>query len=207
VNLMVQSSRVKMTTSDQNTSRLDTDRIQRAVVELLEAIGENPNRDGLKDTPARVARAYQEIFSGVSENPAELLTTNFDLGHEELVLVKNIEVYSICEHHLLPFFGVAHIAYLPGFAGKITGLSKLARVVDLYAKRPQVQERLTNQVADAIEAKLEPAGIIVIIEAQHLCMSMRGIKKTSATTITSTSRGSLKEDPARSEVMNLIRSS
>ncbi|MBM3690672.1 MAG: GTP cyclohydrolase I FolE [Actinobacteria bacterium] len=196
-----------MTTSDQNTSRLDTDRIQRAVVELLEAIGENPNRDGLKDTPARVARAYQEIFSGVSENPAELLTTNFDLGHEELVLVKNIEVYSICEHHLLPFFGVAHIAYLPGFAGKITGLSKLARVVDLYAKRPQVQERLTNQVADAIEAKLEPAGIIVIIEAQHLCMSMRGIKKTSATTITSTSRGSLKEDPARSEVMNLIRSS
>jgi len=196
-----------MTTSDQNTSRLDTDRIQRAVVELLEAIGENPNRDGLKDTPARVARAYQEIFSGVSENPAELLTTNFDLGHEELVLVKNIEVYSICEHHLLPFFGVAHIAYLPGFAGKITGLSKLARVVDLYAKRPQVQERLTNQVADAIEAKLESAGVIVIIEAQHLCMSMRGIKKTSATTITSTSRGSLKEDLARSEVMNLIRSS
>lgn len=196
-----------MTTGDQNISRLDTDRIQRAVVELLEAIGENPNRDGLKDTPARVARAYQEIFSGVSENPAELLTTNFDLGHEELVLVKNIEVYSICEHHLLPFFGVAHIAYLPGFAGKITGLSKLARVVDLYAKRPQVQERLTNQVADAIEAKLESAGVIVIIEAQHLCMSMRGIKKTSATTITSTSRGSLKEDPARSEVMNLIRSS
>ena len=204
---MVQPIRAKMTTNNQNISKLDTNRVERAVVELLEAIGEDPGRDGLKDTPARVARAYKEIFAGVSEDPSELLTTNFDLGHEELVLVKNIEVYSICEHHLLPFFGVAHIAYLPGFAGKITGLSKLARVVDLYAKRPQVQERLTNQVADAIEAKLESAGVVVIIEAQHLCMSMRGIKKTSASTITSTFRGSLKEDPARSEVMYLIRSS
>ena len=196
-----------MSSDKSASSAVDTARIERAVFELLKAIGEDPNRDGLKDTPARVARAYQEIFSGVNQDPTELLTTNFDLGHEELVLVKNIEVYSVCEHHLLPFFGQAHIAYLPGFAGKVTGLSKLARVIDLYAKRPQVQERLTNQVADAIEAKLEPAGVMVIMEAQHLCMSMRGIKKTSAVTITNATRGLLKDEPHRSEVLNLIRNS
>lgn len=188
-------------------SEIDTARIERAITELLLAIGEDPTRDGLRDTPARVARAYQEIFSGVHADPAELLTTSFDLGHEELVLVKGIEVYSVCEHHLLPFFGVAHIGYIPGFGGKITGLSKLARVVDIFAKRPQVQERLTTQIADAIESALQPAGVIVILEAEHLCMSMRGVKKTSATTITSTARGTLKDEPARSEVMNLIRNS
>ena len=196
-----------MTSENPIHTGIDTQRIEQAITELLLAIGEDPTRDGLVDTPARVARAYQEIFSGIHVDPAQALTTNFDLGHEELVLVKGIEFYSICEHHLLPFFGVAHIGYIPGFGGKITGLSKLARVVDLYAKRPQVQERLTTQIADAIEEKLQPAGVIVIMEAQHLCMSMRGIKKTNALTITSTARGSLKDEPGRSEVMNLIRSS
>ena len=196
-----------MTSENPIQTGIDTQRIEQAITELLLAIGEDPTRDGLVDTPARVARAYQEIFSGIHVDPAQALTTNFDLGHEELVLVKGIEFYSICEHHLLPFFGVAHIGYIPGFGGKITGLSKLARVVDLYAKRPQVQERLTTQIADAIEEKLQPAGVIVIMEAQHLCMSMRGIKKTNALTITSTARGSLKDEPGRSEVMNLIRSS
>jgi len=186
---------------------IDTERIERAVAELLLAIGEDPTRDGLRDTPARVARAYKEIFSGIHTDPTEVLTTNFDLGHEELVLVKGIEFYSVCEHHLLPFFGVAHIGYVPGFGGKITGLSKLARVVDLYAKRPQVQERLTTQIADAIETALQPAGVIVVVEAEHLCMSMRGIKKTSALTVTSTARGSLKTDPAKAEVLTLIRNS
>jgi GTP cyclohydrolase I len=186
---------------------IDTARIEQAVTELLLAIGENPTRDGLVNTPARVARAYQEIFAGIHTDPAEVLTTNFDLGHEELVLVKGIEFHSVCEHHLLPFFGLAHVAYLPGYGGKITGLSKLARVVDLFAKRPQVQERLTTQIADAIEDRLQPSGVVVILEAEHLCMSMRGIKKTSAITVTSTARGSLKEEPARSEVMNLIRNS
>jgi GTP cyclohydrolase IA len=186
---------------------IDIERIERAVAELLLAIGDDPTRDGLRDTPARVARAYKEIFSGMHTDPTEVLTTNFDLGHEELVLVKGIEFYSVCEHHLLPFFGVAHIGYVPGFGGKITGLSKLARVVDLYAKRPQVQERLTTQIADAIETALQPAGVIVVIEAEHLCMSMRGIKKTNALTVTSTARGSLKTDPAKAEVLTLIRNS
>ncbi|MFM1905461.1 MAG: hypothetical protein RIT32_257 [Actinomycetota bacterium] len=189
------------------TTGIDTERIERAVTELLLAIGEDPTRDGLRDTPARVARAYQEIFGGINQDPVEVLTTNFDLGHEELVMVKDIEVYSVCEHHLLPFFGVAHVGYLPGFGGKITGLSKLARVVDIFAKRPQVQERLTTQIADAIEAALQPAGVIVVLEAEHLCMSMRGVKKTAARTITSTARGKLKDEPSRSEVMNLIRNS
>lgn len=204
---MAQHLRIQVSSDKFLRSEIDTARIERAVTELLLAIGEDPTRDGLRDTPARVARAYQEIFSGIHTDPAELLTTNFDLGHEELVLVKGIEVYSVCEHHLLPFFGVAHVGYIPGFGGKITGLSKLARVVDVYAKRPQVQERLTTQIADAIESALQPAGVIVILEAEHLCMSMRGIRKTGATTITSTARGSLKEEPARSEVMNLIRNS
>lgn len=188
------------------SNSIDTERIEKAITEILYAIGEDPTRDGLRETPARVARAYQEIFSGIATDPAELLTTGFDLGHEELVLVRDIEVHSICEHHLLPFFGVAHVGYLPGYGGRITGLSKLARVVDVFAKRPQVQERLTTQIADAIESALEPAGVIVVIEAEHLCMSMRGVNKTNARTITSTVRGLLKEEPARSEVLNLIRS-
>lgn len=204
---MVQHKRIQVNSDKSLRFEIDTARIERAITELLLAIGEDPTRDGLRDTPARVARAYQEIFSGVHTDPAELLTTNFDLGHEELVLVRGIEIYSVCEHHLLPFFGVAHIGYIPGFGGKITGLSKLARVVDIFAKRPQVQERLTTQIADAIESALQPAGVIVILEAEHLCMSMRGVKKTSATTITSTARGTLKVEPARSEVMNLIRNS
>lgn len=204
---MDQLQQAQMNSEKPVTTGIDTQRIERAVTELLLAIGEDPTRDGLRDTPARVARAYQEIFSGINQDPAELLTTNFDLGHEELVMVKDIEVYSVCEHHLLPFFGVAHVGYLPGFGGKITGLSKLARVVDIFAKRPQVQERLTTQIADAIEAALQPAGVIVVIEAEHLCMSMRGVKKTAARTITSTARGKLKDEPSRSEVMNLIRNS
>jgi GTP cyclohydrolase I len=204
---MDQLQQAQMNSEKPVTTGIDTERIERAVTELLLAIGEDPTRDGLRDTPARVARAYQEIFSGIKQDPAELLTTNFDLGHEELVMVKDIEVYSVCEHHLLPFFGVAHVGYLPGFGGKITGLSKLARVVDIFAKRPQVQERLTTQIADAIEAALQPAGVIVVLEAEHLCMSMRGVKKTAARTITSTARGKLKDEPSRSEVMNLIRNS
>lgn len=204
---MDQLQQAQMNSEKPVTTGVDTERIERAVTELLLAIGEDPTRDGLRDTPARVARAYQEIFSGINQDPAELLTTNFDLGHEELVMVKDIEVYSVCEHHLLPFFGVAHVGYLPGFGGKITGLSKLARVVDIFAKRPQVQERLTTQIADAIEAALQPAGVIVVLEAEHLCMSMRGVKKTAARTITSTARGKLKDEPSRSEVMNLIRNS
>lgn len=204
---MDQLQQAQMNSEKPVTTGIDTERIERAVTELLLAIGEDPTRDGLRDTPARVARAYQEIFSGINQDPAELLTTNFDLGHEELVMVRDIEVYSVCEHHLLPFFGVAHVGYLPGFGGKITGLSKLARVVDIFAKRPQVQERLTTQIADAIEAALQPAGVIVVLEAEHLCMSMRGVKKTAARTITSTARGKLKDEPSRSEVMNLIRNS
>ena len=204
---MDQLQQAQMNSEKPVTTGIDTERIERAVTELLLAIGEDPTRDGLRDTPARVARAYQEIFSGIKQDPAELLTTNFDLGHEELVMVKDIEVYSVCEHHLLPFFGVAHVGYLPGFGGKITGLSKLARVVDIFAKRPQVQERLTTQIADAIEVALQPAGVIVVLEAEHLCMSMRGVKKTAARTITSTARGKLKDEPSRSEVMNLIRNS
>lgn len=204
---MDQLQQAQMNSEKPVTTGVDTERIERAVTELLLAIGEDPTRDGLRDTPARVARAYQEIFCGINQDPAELLITNFDLGHEELVMVKDIEVYSVCEHHLLPFFGVAHVGYLPGFGGKITGLSKLARVVDIFAKRPQVQERLTTQIADAIEAALQPAGVIVVLEAEHLCMSMRGVKKTAARTITSTARGKLKDEPSRSEVMNLIRNS
>ncbi len=197
--------KVSLNSDDLDIKNFDASRIEAAVRELLLGIGEDPDRDGLKNTPSRVARSYAEIFGGLHREPAEVLTTTFDLGHEELVLVRDIEVYSVCEHHLLPFFGVAHVGYLPGFAGKITGLSKIARVVDLFAKRPQVQERLTTQIADALESMLDPAGVIVILECEHLCMSMRGIKKTNAKTITSTARGALKEEPARAEALRLIR--
>ena len=183
----------------------DQARAEKAVRELLYAIGENPDRPGLLDTPARVARAYQEMFAGLYTNPDDVLNTTFDEQHDELVLVKDIPMYSTCEHHLVAFHGVAHVGYIPGVDGRVTGLSKLARVVDLYAKRPQVQERLTGQVADGIMRKLDPRGVIVVIEAEHLCMAMRGIRKPGATTTTSAVRGQFKTDKAsRSEALDLI---
>ena len=172
---------------------------ERAVRDLLVAVGE-----GLRDTPGRVARAYAEIFRGLTMTPDEVLTTTFDLGHDEMVLVKDIELYSTCEHHLVPFHGVAHIGYIPNANGRITGLSKLARLVDVYAKRPQVQERLTTQVADALMRILEPRGAIVVLEAEHLCMSMRGVRKPGARTVTSAVRGSLRDPTTRAEAMSLI---
>lgn len=185
-------------------SQVDLPRIERAVTEILIAVGEDPQRDGLKDTPARVARAYEEAFRGLSEDPAELLGTTFDIGHQELVLVRDVAFYSMCEHHLVPFFGSAHIGYIPGEAGKVTGLSKLARLVDIFAKRPQVQEQLTTEVVDALMTHLEPQGAIVVMEAEHLCMSMRGVCKPGARTITSAVRGSLRNAATRSEAMSLI---
>jgi len=177
---------------------------ERAVRDLLVAVGEDPDREGLRDTPGRVARAYAEIFRGLTMTPDEVLTTTFDLGHDEMVLVKDIELYSTCEHHLVPFHGVAHIGYIPNANGRITGLSKLARLVDVYAKRPQVQERLTTQVADALMRILEPRGAIVVLEAEHLCMSMRGVRKPGARTVTSAVRGSLRDPTTRAEAMSLI---
>jgi GTP cyclohydrolase I len=186
----------------------DHDRAAAAVRELLFAIGEDPDREGLRDTPARVARAYEELTHGLHQTPQDVLTTTFDIGHDEMVLVRDIELWSMCEHHLVPFTGVAHVGYIPAVTGKITGLSKLARLVDVYAKRPQVQERLTTQVADALVELLEARGVIVVIEAEHLCMTMRGVKKAGARTITSAVRGSMLSDPAtRSEAMALISSS
>ncbi|KAA0097531.1 GTP cyclohydrolase I FolE [Mycolicibacterium sp. P1-18] len=183
----------------------DQERAENAVRELLYAVGEDPERHGLVDTPARVARAYREMFDGLYANPDDVLNTTFDEQHDELVLVKDIPMYSTCEHHLVSFHGVAHVGYIPGVDGRVTGLSKLARVVDLYAKRPQVQERLTGQVADALMRKLDPRGVIVVIEAQHLCMAMRGIRKPGASTTTSAVRGQFKTDSAsRSEALDLI---
>lgn len=182
----------------------DAERAERAVRELLLALGEDPERDGLKDTPARVARSMQENFEGLWKSPNEVLTTTFDLGHEELVIVRDIEVFSQCEHHLTPFHGVAHIGYIPGPDGRITGLSKLARLVDLYARRPQVQERLTTQIADALVEILQAAGVIVVIDCEHLCMSMRGVKKSEARTTTSAVRGQLRNAATRAEAMALI---
>lgn len=183
----------------------DADRAERAVRELLIAVGEDPDRDGLKETPARVARAYQEMFGGLHTDPDDVLATTFDVGHDELVLVKDIPMYSTCEHHLVSFHGVAHVGYIPGASGQVTGLSKLARVVDLYARRPQVQERLTTQIADAIVRRLDPRGVIVVIEAEHLCMAMRGIRKPGATTTTSAVRGQFKTSAvSRGEALDLI---
>lgn len=183
---------------------VDLPRIEAAVREILEAVGEDPTRDGLRETPSRVARAYEEAFAGLEEDPAELLDTTFDIGHEELVLVRDVPFYSMCEHHLVPFFGMAHIGYIPSAEGKVTGLSKLARLVDVYAKRPQVQERLTSQVVEALVGHLEPSGAIVVMEAEHLCMSMRGVSKPGAKTITSAVRGQLRTVATRAEAMNLI---
>ena len=180
-------------------------RAEAAVRELLAAIGENPDREGLRETPARVARAYAELVSGLRQRPEDVLTTTFDIGHDEMVLVRDIELWSMCEHHLVPFTGVAHVGYIPSESGKITGLSKLARLVDVFAKRPQVQERLTTQVADALMEILEARGVIVVIEAEHLCMTMRGVRKAGARTITSAVRGLMHTDAAtRSEAMALI---
>jgi GTP cyclohydrolase IA len=184
----------------------DQDRAEAAVRELLLAVGEDPSRDGLRDTPARVARAYRELFAGLYADPDEVLAKTFDESHEELVLVTDIPMYSQCEHHLLPFHGVAHVGYIPNAQGRVTGLSKLARLVDLYAKRPQVQERLTSQIADALQRKLEPRGVIVVVEAEHLCMSMRGIRKPGSRTTTSAVRGLMRSSAtSRSEAISLIR--
>ena len=188
-------------------TEFDQERAERAVTELLLSIGENPLRDGLRDTPARVARAMRENFEGLWQSPEEILTTTFDIGHKELVIVRDIEVFSQCEHHLMPFHGVAHVGYIPGESGRITGISKLARLVDLYARRPQVQERLTTQVADAIVEILKPAGVIVIIDCEHLCMSMRGVRKSQARTTTSAVRGNLRSAATRAEAMALITAS
>jgi GTP cyclohydrolase IA len=183
----------------------DSARVETAIRELLAAIGDNPDREGLKRTPERVARAFAEQFAGLYVDPADVLETTFDEDHEEMVLVKDIEMYSTCEHHLVPFHGVAHVGYIPNVDGRITGLSKLARLVDLYAKRPQVQERLTTQIADALVRRLEPRGVIVVIEAEHLCMSMRGIRKPGARTVTSAVRGAFQDYPStRAEAMSLI---
>ncbi len=187
-------------------AEFDEERAQRAITELLLAIGEDPSRDGLIDTPARVARALKENFAGLWQSPEEVLSTTFDIGHRELVLVRDIEVFSHCEHHLTPFHGFAHIGYIPGASGRITGLSKLARLVDLYSKRPQVQERLTSQIADALVEVLAPAGVIVVIDCEHLCMSMRGVKKSQARTTTSAVRGQLRDPATRAEAMSLITS-
>lgn len=183
----------------------DEARAQAAVRELLLAVGEDPDREGLRDTPARVARAYQEIFAGLRQDAGEVLSATFDIGHEEMVLVKDIEVYSTCEHHLVPFHGVAHVGYIPGENGKVTGLSKLARLVDVYARRPQVQERMTGQIADALVEHLNPRGVLVVVECEHLCMSMRGVRKPGSRTLTSAVRGQMRDPATRAEAMSLIR--
>jgi GTP cyclohydrolase I len=182
----------------------DHARAEAAVRELLIAVGEDPDREGLRDTPARVARAYQELLSGMRVRAEDVLTTTFDLGHDEMILVRDIELWSMCEHHLVPFTGVAHIGYIPNADGRITGLSKLARLVDAFAKRPQVQERLTTQIADSMMRILEARGAIVVIEAEHLCMTMRGVKKPGSKTITSAVRGIMHQPATRSEAMSLI---
>jgi len=184
---------------------IDTEKIERAVREILEAIGEDPDRDGLVRTPARIAHMYEEIFAGIHEDPSHHLTVTFEADHDEMVMVRDIAVTSVCEHHLVPFAGRAHVAYIPGTDGRITGLSKIARLVDGFAKRPQVQERLTTQIADALVDTLEPAGVLVMIEAEHFCMSMRGVKKPGSLTITSAVRGMFKSNAAtRAEAMSLI---
>ncbi len=184
--------------------RYDAAGVERAVRDLLVAIGEDPTREGLRGTPERLARSFREIFAGLYHDPADVLETVFDLGHEELILVRDIPLYSMCEHHLLPFHGKAHVGYLPGEGGHVTGLSKVARLVDGFARRPQVQERLTSEIADALVERLGAKGVIVIIEAEHLCMSMRGIRKPGSRTITSAVRGHLRHPATRAEAMSLL---
>lgn len=184
---------------------VDLGRVEKAVREILYAIGEDPDRDGLLETPARVARAYAEQFSGLGQTPEDVLTKVFDVDHDEMVLVKDIEVYSTCEHHLVPFHGFAHVGYIPNERGQVTGLSKLARLVDVFARRPQVQERMTSQIADALMRVLEPRGAIVVLECEHLCMTMRGVRKPGAKTVTSAVRGDFRtSEKTRSEAMALI---
>jgi len=185
---------------------VDTARIARAVLELLEALGEDPARDGLLKTPHRVAKMYEELFAGFGENPADHLEVTFAADHDALVMVRDIPFASLCEHHLVPFIGKAHVAYIPGEDGRITGLSKLARLVDGYAKRLQVQERMTTEIADAIEGALVPRGVLVVVEAEHLCMSMRGVKKSGTSTVTSAVRGLFRSDAStRMEAMQFVR--
>ena len=184
---------------------MDTERIEKAVREILEAIGEDPDRDGLLRTPARVARMYAEVFAGLHADPAEHLAVTFEADHDEIVMVRDIPFYSLCEHHLLPFIGKAHVAYVPNEDGRITGLSKLARLVEGFSQRPQVQERLTTEIADALMERLEPQGVLVVMEAEHLCMSMRGVRKPGTVTVTSQVRGMFRTNPAtRAEAMNFI---
>ncbi|MBP3088564.1 GTP cyclohydrolase I FolE [Corynebacterium sp. sy017] len=195
-----------MTVEAQGTQGFDRARAEAAIRELLIAVGENPDRDGLQETPARVARAYEEVFAGLRVDPTTVLEKTFAEDHRELVLVRDIPIYSTCEHHLVPFFGKAHIGYIPGESGKVTGLSKLARLVDLYAKRPQIQERLTTQVADALVEKLQAHSVIVVIECEHLCMAMRGIRKPGARTTTSAVRGGFQKNAAsRAEALSLLK--
>lgn len=200
----VVSSIGPVTSEPRPVGEYDETRARAAIRELLIAVGEDPDREGLRDTPDRVARAYREIFAGLRQDPTDVLTTTFDLGHEEMVMVKDIEVYSTCEHHLVPFHGVAHVAYIPGADGRITGLSKLARLVDVYARRPQVQERLTAQIADAMVNVLKPRGVLVVVECEHLCMSMRGVRKPGSRTVTSAVRGQMRDVATRAEAMSLV---
>ena len=194
-----------MSESHNAVGSVDHARIERAVREILEAIGEDPSRDGLVDTPSRVARMYAEVFRGLHEDPRVQMQTKFEVEHRELVLVRDIRFYSMCEHHLVPFFGRAHVGYVPGKDGTVAGLSKFARLVEGYAARPQVQERLTSQIADAIHEELQAHGTIVVLQAEHLCMAMRGVKSPNAETVTSAVRGSLQSNAAtRSEAMSLI---
>lgn len=199
------AARVEAVTGIRPSRTFDHDKIRAAVRLLFEAIGEDPDRDGIADTPDRVARMFDEIFGGLLVDPADVISAQFDEGHDELVLVRDIPFHSVCEHHLVPWFGHAHVGYLPGVDGCITGLSKLARLVDVCAKRPGVQERMTTMVADNLEKALSPRGVIVVVEARHLCMEMRGIRKPGAETVTSTVRGIFREDPrTRAEAMALV---
>jgi len=184
--------------------RVDLARAEAAVRELLIAIGEDPDRAGLRDTPGRVARAARELYAGIGQDPADVLSTTFSIDHEELIIVRDIPMYSTCEHHLLPFHGVAHIGYIPAEDGKVTGLSKLGRLVEVFARRPQVQEQITTQIADALVEHLGAQGVIVVLEAEHLCMSMRGVQKPGSRTITSAVRGQLRDAATRSEAMSLL---
>lgn len=184
---------------------VDNERVRKAVREILIAIGEDPDRNGLLDTPKRVASMYEELFAGLSEDPSAHLETTFEAAHDEMVMVRDIPFTSLCEHHLVPFIGRAHVAYIPAPTGRITGLSKLARLVDGFARRLQVQERMTTQVADALDDQLHPRGVLVVVEAEHMCMSMRGVKKPGTTTVTSSVRGLFRTDPAtRHEAMQFI---
>ncbi len=183
---------------------IDAARAEAAVRELLIAIGEDPDREGLQETPARVARSYSELFAGLRQDPGEVLATTFPIDHEELIIVRDIPLYSTCEHHLLPFHGITHVGYIPGTDGRVTGLSKLARLVEVFARRPQVQERITTQIADALVDHLNAQGVIVVVEAEHLCMTMRGVRKPGARTITSAVRGQLRDAATRAEAMSLL---